>query len=213
MNGFRFIPISLILAGIFLVAWRVWDKKPYDYWMIILIFILSAIEEITCVHYGAWTYANPNFFNIPLWIPIVYAIGLTNLIKMSHTMMQLTGRKIETPKINIPQELIFDAVIYILLVAFMALLWRHDYLATLFFVLLFIFVAYVWREEKSQLYVAYFVGLFLIFNLDLVCIPAGIWYYGKPSIFYIPFWLPFAYALGMVLAFRIGKVVTKLISE
>lgn len=201
--------MMLISGALLLLGWQVWDKKPYDNWMMLSMFVFSAIGENIYTYFGLQTYANPNFLVIPLWVPLVYTYGLTNLIKMSHTIWELKGKKIEPQKLNTGKELFFSITIFALLVFLLSLLWTNGILLTFLIILLSIIAFKVWKTEGGLLYTIYIVGFLLTFTADIFAVPAGTWWYGNPTILYLPIWLPFAYALGNLLGFRFGKAITQ----
>lgn len=44
--------------------------------------VLGAISECIAVMFGAWTYENPNLFNIPIWLPLLWGIASTYIIRV-----------------------------------------------------------------------------------------------------------------------------------
>jgi len=62
---------TLLLFVLVIVALIKWNSK-----LTIAIFIFGAfwgpVSEILCVYFGVWRYSEVNFYNIPLWLFIVW---------------------------------------------------------------------------------------------------------------------------------------------
>ena len=56
----------------------------------ILVFFTAAIigtaAEILNVGYGAWSYKNPTFLGIPIWLPFAWGVSFFIIKKMSETL-------------------------------------------------------------------------------------------------------------------------------
>ncbi|MBN2042243.1 MAG: hypothetical protein JW754_00390 [Candidatus Aenigmarchaeota archaeon] len=64
------------LAFVLIVMLFLWHDKD-DVYMVIAGAIIGPIAEIICVNAGAWSYAVPNIFGIPYWLPFAWgAAGL-----------------------------------------------------------------------------------------------------------------------------------------
>lgn len=52
-----------------------------------VIFITASIAgpmaEIICIKFGVWSYANPTFLDIPLWLPLAWGLGVTLVYRIS----------------------------------------------------------------------------------------------------------------------------------
>lgn len=66
---------DILLTFILLVAWGIalifWHTKR-DFVYFATAAVAGPIVEIICVKFGVWTYGNPTFLGIPLWLPVVW---------------------------------------------------------------------------------------------------------------------------------------------
>ena len=74
---------NVLVSVLMLIGWllgvRFWHKKHDIYFFMSGVFVGTVIEVI-CVHFGTWSYANPTFLGIPLWLPLAWGL-FTMLIK------------------------------------------------------------------------------------------------------------------------------------
>lgn len=47
-----------------------WSAKNAVYYL--LVFISGPLAESVAIHFGAWSYAQPVFIGIPLWLPFAW---------------------------------------------------------------------------------------------------------------------------------------------
>jgi uncharacterized membrane protein YoaT (DUF817 family) len=57
--------VLVIIGGI--AIFSLWHEKD-DVIFFVIGTVAGAIVEIVCVHFGVWSYANPYFLGIPLWL-------------------------------------------------------------------------------------------------------------------------------------------------
>lgn len=46
------------------------DSKIWKIWVFGALF--GPLSEAFCIYYGLWNYAHPDFFGIPIWLPLVW---------------------------------------------------------------------------------------------------------------------------------------------
>lgn len=82
MNNYLTGVLLLVLLGLELI---VWHEK-----MDILIFFVGAIvgpiAEVIAIAFGAWNYANPTVFGIPIWLPLAWGIITLSINRISNTL-------------------------------------------------------------------------------------------------------------------------------
>jgi len=49
--------------------------KKHDLLFFFFAFVIGPIGEIVAIHFGVWTYANPSFLGIPIWLPLVWGLA------------------------------------------------------------------------------------------------------------------------------------------
>ncbi|MBI4014729.1 MAG: DUF2878 family protein [Candidatus Aenigmarchaeota archaeon] len=86
---------NAILTALLLINWAailsVWRRKGDAYFLLIGA-AMGAAAEITAIHYGAWQYANPSFFGIPLWLPIAWGIIAVLIRRIAESVSEITAR-------------------------------------------------------------------------------------------------------------------------
>jgi hypothetical protein len=48
--------------------------------------LLGSSAEIIATSRGIWTYTNPTFLNIPIWLPFAWGIGAVLIIRIAQTL-------------------------------------------------------------------------------------------------------------------------------
>ncbi|MFH1424829.1 MAG: hypothetical protein ABIG20_04085 [archaeon] len=62
----------LIALGVLMLGL---SKRLDDILLFILAGVSGALAEIYGISHGAWAYANPTFFGIPIWLPILWGVA------------------------------------------------------------------------------------------------------------------------------------------
>jgi len=65
-----YVSILLFAIGLAMLSVIGWSKPCVLCYLII--FVSGPLAESSCIHLGVWTYANPAFFGIPLWLPFLW---------------------------------------------------------------------------------------------------------------------------------------------
>lgn len=76
----------MLVEGVILL--RLWHDR-HDLSFLLVIGGMGSIAEAVFVHSGAWHYANPTLFGVPLWFPV--AFGTSGLIggRLARALAQL----------------------------------------------------------------------------------------------------------------------------
>ena len=77
------LTISLILVSAFILIWFSSREEKILYFAC---FILGPLFDLLLVPRGVWSYANPTFFNVPLWLPAAYGIGTVIIVKIGNSI-------------------------------------------------------------------------------------------------------------------------------
>jgi len=83
---------NLILTAIyimgFLIALIYWKDKT-DIRLFIFVTIFFQIGEIICVQFGVWTYNNPSYMNIPMWLPLSWGYTAVIVRRLAKTLSKI----------------------------------------------------------------------------------------------------------------------------
>jgi len=58
------------------------EKSKNEVKTFIFCSISGAAAECVAISFGAWTYKNPNFFTIPIWLPLLWGISSIFIIRV-----------------------------------------------------------------------------------------------------------------------------------
>lgn len=76
-NFILFVTLSIIAVLMLSIERSRQEVKVFIYCA-----VLGAISECIAVSFGAWTYENPNLVNIPIWLPLLWGIASTYIIRV-----------------------------------------------------------------------------------------------------------------------------------
>ncbi|MBI2075654.1 MAG: hypothetical protein HYT72_00210 [Candidatus Aenigmarchaeota archaeon] len=66
---------NLLVVSILALLWAInikyWHTRS-DNTLFVLAFFGGSLAEINAIQLGIWSYANPSFLGIPLWLPLVW---------------------------------------------------------------------------------------------------------------------------------------------
>lgn len=79
---------AMLLLILYITANRFLHKK-HDIVFYISGGILGPTAEIVCIRYGAWSYANPTYFGIPIWLPLAWGFASVMLVRISETFVKI----------------------------------------------------------------------------------------------------------------------------
>ena len=75
---------TLIIAGIGVVMMTSGDQK--ERMLYITCAILGSIAEMIAIYFGAWKYATPTVFGIPMWLPFVWGNAALYIVRMNRVI-------------------------------------------------------------------------------------------------------------------------------
>ncbi|ODS37503.1 MAG: hypothetical protein A7315_03985 [Candidatus Altiarchaeales archaeon WOR_SM1_79] len=70
------LSISLLVCSI---ALYIWHREKSELLLFIMGAIFGPVVEVICIYYGAWSYSNPSFLGIPIWLPIAWGYAVVYL--------------------------------------------------------------------------------------------------------------------------------------
>lgn len=86
----RPVLLAALLVVTALVAFAFWRGRH-----VVLIYLVGAIvgptAEIICVKAGAWTYTNPTFLGIPLWLPLGWGMVILLIRGIAETLRKMSS--------------------------------------------------------------------------------------------------------------------------
>lgn len=80
--------VATILAVLWAVCVRYWHTKE-DNVLFVVGGFAGPILEATAVHLGIWSYTNPNFLGIPLWLPLIWGETVVVAKRIADILIQL----------------------------------------------------------------------------------------------------------------------------
>lgn len=194
----------LLCVGLALQLWF-WRKKA-DAAMMAAAALLGTPSEILCVKLGVWTYHAPGLvFEIPVWIPLVWAFLFCLFRRISLSIYSATLRVWPNRK-SFARKILFavlGGVIVVYYIATVSVIMRT--IATVYTVFM-IPAAIFWHRERD-IYI-FFVGGILGTLGEYICIELGFWDYHYPAFRSIglPVSLPLAWGLSSVIIGRIACI-------
>lgn len=66
--------LTLFTAGYAAFLLSLWHKVE-DLLCFVFVLIVGTASEIISVYFGVWTYNNPTFLGIPIWLPFTWGIA------------------------------------------------------------------------------------------------------------------------------------------
>ena len=74
--------LTLILLTTLYITRTIFWYKPRDHTLFFVGGLIGTIIELVLTTVGIYNFANPTFFNLPIWIPISWAIGSLTVMKI-----------------------------------------------------------------------------------------------------------------------------------
>ena len=110
------------------------------------------------------------------------------------------GKKVE-------KELIFEAMLFILAVALVALLYKNNVALTSAMIIGWLIAIKIWhKKEDIYLFVVAAVAGSIA---EAVAIEFGAWHYTNPTLLGVPIWLPLLWGLAVVFIRRISDAILR----
>ena len=75
---------ALIIAGIGAAMMVRGDRK--DWALYVVCAILGSLAEMIAIYFGAWKYATPTVFGIPMWLPFVWGNAALYIVRMNRVI-------------------------------------------------------------------------------------------------------------------------------
>jgi hypothetical protein len=85
------IILSVAMAILAVLAWRL-DPKPGDLLYLVAAAVFGPLAEAVAIARGAWTYADPDFLGIPLWLPVGWGLAYLLLKRLSEAFGGFRGQ-------------------------------------------------------------------------------------------------------------------------
>ena len=80
--------LTFLLVLVWLIGIIFWHKK-HDVYFFIIGSICGPIGEIVSIHFGAWSYTNPMFLGIPLWLPFGWGLVTVLIKRIAETFVKI----------------------------------------------------------------------------------------------------------------------------
>ncbi len=76
-----------VLAAVWAFAIYLWHKK-IDIATFIVAAVVGPVVEIISIYYGIWSYADPMFLGIPVWLPLLWGFAGVLLRRIAETIVK-----------------------------------------------------------------------------------------------------------------------------
>lgn len=135
--------------------------------------ILGTFGEFLCCRANMWVYKHPTAFYLPLWIPFIWPILVTNLWEISVYILDVLDKKSKALRIGF---LVLWGILIIGHVAFTSY-YLNNIVAWILLGFFLLVLAFSRKPINIWLYVAVAAGGFFG---EFVCVQYGVWYYTRP---------------------------------
>lgn len=224
------VDLLLLFIGIFLSV-RFWSATPFIHLGIVLLactgialfhsrddisffiggLLLGGLGEIVATHFGVWNYAQPDLWNIPLWIPVMWGLTFMLIRRIRNTVFRLLHRHLLEKK-PLPSKAffmkIYDVGTYLLVVTLVIALWQDSLVLTGILTLLCI-INLAKFHHLHDVFIVIFVGIIGVIA-DFYAVTFGLWAYANPTFFGQPLWVLPLYALFGLITVRTCFVFSRL---
>ena len=89
---FLFYYRNTLLTLLLAIAWTIglvfWHEK-HDVLFFVVAAIVGPLAEIVCVHFGVWSYKNPSFLGIPMWLPLAWGLSIMVIKRIAVTFVKI----------------------------------------------------------------------------------------------------------------------------
>ena len=83
---------NVVLTGLLILAWilglKFWHKRE-DIFFFLSGSIVGPVGEIVCIKFGVWSYSNPSFFGIPMWLPFAWGLATVLIKRFAETFYKM----------------------------------------------------------------------------------------------------------------------------
>jgi len=76
-----FLLLILLLAIVALAFWL--RKNPHDAWLFAIVSIWGVLAEMLAIRFGTRTYALPQFWGVPIWLPALWGMAALFIKQLS----------------------------------------------------------------------------------------------------------------------------------
>lgn len=76
----------LIVLSVLTLKTRV---KKGDVHLFFTAAVLGPLAEIVAIYFGAWSYTNPTFLGIPMWLPLAWGLFIVTVRRLSEALTKL----------------------------------------------------------------------------------------------------------------------------
>ncbi|HLD38974.1 MAG TPA: hypothetical protein VJB05_01520 [archaeon] len=83
---------NLLLTVALIILWcfgiYFWHKKR-DIILFVSGAIFGPLAETVAVYFGVWSYANPTFLGIPIWLPLVWGMAIVMIVRFAELFIKI----------------------------------------------------------------------------------------------------------------------------
>lgn len=182
---------GILAAALFVVASLslLYRRSRFKACIALYALLLGTGGELACTAARHWTYVNPTFHRLPLWLPLVWPILMVNFFEISAVIADRASAKTWWPVFT--AGLILGPAAYLIYVIESLM----NSVALIIAVFFFISVIFGRTPVNRVFLVVAGIGGFLG---EWACVAAGVWVYPRPGLLSIgmPVSLPLAWGVS-----------------
>ena len=111
-------------------------------------------------------------------------------------------------KKRLKKELLLEFIPYIIGIISISTLYLDNILLTLVLFAAYFLGLFIWHKKHDLIF--FVIGAIIGPIGEIICIHYGVWHYSNPSFLGIPFWLPLAWGLAVMLIKRVSETFVKI---
>jgi hypothetical protein len=79
--------VVAVLIAAYLARCYFWPNKE-DHILYLAGAVIGPTAEIVATHAGIWTYTQPTFLNIPVWLPFAWGFAVVLIVRIAQTFIK-----------------------------------------------------------------------------------------------------------------------------
>ena len=83
--------LTILLLLFWIFALKFWHLK-HDFYFFITAMIIGPIAEIVAIYFKVWSYSNPTFLGIPIWLPLVWGFSVILIKRFSEIFIKINSK-------------------------------------------------------------------------------------------------------------------------
>ncbi|MBN2042384.1 MAG: hypothetical protein JW754_01105 [Candidatus Aenigmarchaeota archaeon] len=205
-NNYIVLAFLFFLSGVTIYV----QKKKYDILFYFTAVLVGSSAEIICVNFGAWSYTNPMFLGVPVWIALGWGLVLLLVKRMSETFvkMEKSDYKLIGRFPRFKKGFWTVLLVFFLSIMSLSFHWTNNTYVFMMLALLTVISLFFWNSGFDRLF--FINGAVIGTLMEIVCIRFGIWAYANPMFLGITIWTPLMWGLWILMMKGICETIVKI---